>query len=170
MAASLTPDSLFQDCRCRSWKLASLMVIKSISSSENKNWKTHYMKLNCKQWIICSTCEELVWQLQGLELCKTFHQYTNCFLKAGMQGAHPNALFILTYGSVSWVSGINERRTAEEIRSGHERVEDQVSGALGYDHDVWLLLNLKRDTPLPFIIPRFWINGISNPEFWTIMK
>ena len=51
--------------------------------------------------VFCSGHEELSWQQQGQELCRTCHQYADCFQKPWMQHEHQNALLILTYGLVS---------------------------------------------------------------------
>ena len=59
-------------------------------------------KVELEAWTsFCSGCEELSWQQQGQELCRTCHQYADCFQKPWMQHEHQNALLILTYGLVS---------------------------------------------------------------------
>ena len=107
----------------------------------------------------CSGREELSWQQQGQELCRTCHQYADCFQKPWMQHEHQNALLILTYGLVSWESGINEWWAGGAIPSGHKRDGDQVSGTLGCSHDGWLMLDTEERHPCCWAFEGFmpWI-------------
>lgn len=123
------------------------MVLKSVSSSEILSLKTQWTSGTGSMEGFCSGREYLSWQQQDQELCRTCHQYADCFQKPWMQHEHQNALLILTYGSVSWESGINKWWVGGEIPSGHNRGGDQVSGTLGCSHDGWLLLDSEERHP-----------------------
>lgn len=142
MAASLVPHfSRIDHGEVESWHLWRSPT--PSAHQRSRVWKLNERSRTRSIEGICFCREKLYWQQEVQELRKTCHQYADCFQKPRMQ----NALLILTYGLVSWESGINERQAGGEIPSGHERDGDQVSGMLGCSHDGWLLLDSEERHP-----------------------
>lgn len=112
----------------------------------NDPWKLNKRSVTGNMESFCSG-RELSWQQEDQELCRTCHQYADCFKKPWMQHEHQNALIILKYESVFWEYGISEWWTRGQIPSGHKRDGDQASGTLGYSHDCWLLLDSEEIHP-----------------------
>ena len=167
VTASLSCARLFQDWPWRRWKLVSLRVLRSGSSSEIQSSKTEF-EVELEAWKgICSGSDELSWQQEGQKLHRTCQQYADCFQKPGLLYEHQDALPIFTYGPVSWEPGFNVWRAGGEITSGPERDGDLVSGTQSW----WLTtVGIWREISLPLSIPGVQRNGSSRPEVWTMVK
>ena len=143
--ASLSCAWLFQDWARRSWKLASLTVLRPGRSSEIQSSKTQWTKCNWKRR------RHLFWYwrtfLATIRPETTQNSSITGWLLSENWAATWDALPIFTYGKVSWEPGSNEWRAEWEIPSGPERDGDQVSWSLGRIQDGWLLLESEESPP-----------------------
>ena len=127
-----------------SWKLASLMVLRSGSSSEIQSSKTQWTKRNWKRGRTETT--------QNLS--------TTCWLlsEPGQQHEHQPRF--------------NEWRAGGEIPSGPERDRDQVSGAPGRSHDGWIQLESEQRPPSRWAFQEFEETEVQTLKFeqwWSNM-
>ena len=166
VTASLTCARLFQDWPWRSWKLASLTVLRSSSSSEIQSLKTQWMKWNWKRgrhlfWYwrtflatirpetMSTTCWLLseTWAATWVSRCTTYFHIWTGFLRTWVQ----------------WVTsqGRDSLRTWKRWRLGIRvaRTQSWWPTTVG----IW------RETSLPLCIPGVQRNGSSSPEVWTMV-
>ena len=170
VTASLTCARLFHDWPWRSWKLVSLTVLRSGSSSGIQSSKTQWTKWNWKRgrhlfWSrrtflatispetrqnLSPTCWLLseTWAATWASRCTTiFHIWTG-FLKTWVQ----------------WVTsrGRDSRRTWKRWRPGI-----RVTGT----HSRWLTsVGIWRENSLTLSIPGVQRNGSSSLDVWTMVK
>ena len=168
VAALLTCARFFQDWPWRSWKLASLKVLRSGSSSEIQSSKTQWTNWNWKRGRLPVPLRSLSSGNEGQKLSRTCQQYADCFQKSGLQRERQNALPIFTYGPVSWVQWAEG-----EIPSGPERDEDQVLGSLGHSHDDWLLLESEKRPPCHWALQGLEeteVQALKFEQWWSNMQ
>ena len=160
---------LFQDWPRRSWKLASLTVLRSGNSSEIQISKTQWTKWNWKRE------RHLFWWWRTLLATirpETTQNLSTCWLLSEIWAAtwasrctsyfHIWTGFLRTW--VQWVTsrGRDSIRTWKRWRQGI-----RVAGTQSW----WLTtVGIWRETSLPLSIPGVRRNGSSSPEVWTMVK
>ena len=169
VTASLTCARLFQAWSWRSWELASLVVLRSDSSSEIQSLKTQWTKWNWKRG------RHLFWYWRtffGNNKARNYAELVNNMLTAFRNLGYNMSIkmhylfshmdrFPENLGSMSDEQR-DSIRTWKRWRSGI-----RVAGTRSW----WLTtVGIWRETSLPLSIPGVRRNGSSSPEVWTMVK
>ena len=163
VTASLTCARLFQDWPWRSWKLASLTVLRSGSSSEIQSLKTQWTKWNWKHGrhlknFLGNNKARNYAELVNNMLTAFRNLGSNMSVKMHYLFSHMDR-FPENLGSMSDKQGGKDSiRTWKRWRSGI-----RVAGTQSW----WLTtVGIWRETSLPLSIPGVQRNGSSSPEIW----
>ena len=158
VTASLTCARLFQDWPWRSWKLASLTVLRSGSSSEIQSSKTiNEVELEAWKAFVLVVKNFLV------NYMLTAFRNLGCNMSVNMHCLFSHMdRFPENLGSMSDEHGRDSIKAWKRLRLGI-----RLTGTQPW----WLTtVGIWRETSLPLSIPGVRRNGSSSPEVWTMVK